>query len=29
MVEAGEAIERARPDFAEDATGTVRSPPAR
>ena len=24
MVEAGEAIERARPDFAEDATGTVR-----
>lgn len=24
MIEAGEAIERARPDFAEDATGTVR-----
>jgi DNA-binding transcriptional LysR family regulator len=24
MVAAGEAIERARPDFAEDATGTVR-----
>jgi molybdate transport repressor ModE-like protein len=24
MVDAGEAIERARPDFAEDATGTVR-----
>jgi molybdate transport repressor ModE-like protein len=24
MVEAGEAIDRARPDFAEDATGTVR-----
>jgi len=24
MVEAGEAIERARPDFAEDATGAVR-----
>ena len=24
MVEAGEAIERARPDFGEDATGTVR-----
>ena len=24
MVEAGEAVERARPDFAEDATGTVR-----
>ena len=24
MVEAGEAIERARPDFAEDASGTVR-----
>jgi DNA-binding transcriptional LysR family regulator len=24
MVEAGEAIERAKPDFAEDATGTVR-----
>lgn len=24
MTEAGEAIERARPDFAEDATGTVR-----